>query len=131
MNKWITAKQLKQGCKAPYGLMKQAAKTATGRGGRLDGSVKSRTAKRASNDVKRYHDKDYAEDWSKLGPWGEEYERLNRQPARSRFDILTDEENRSVIKPRRPLGPKAPRALVLYCTYYVWAHDDYLVRSQV
>ena len=32
---------------------KQAAKTATGRGGRLDGSVKSRTAKRASNDVKR------------------------------------------------------------------------------
>jgi len=29
MNKWITAKLLKQGCKAPYGLMKQAAKTAS------------------------------------------------------------------------------------------------------
>jgi hypothetical protein len=29
MNKWITAKQPKQGSKAPYGLMKHAAKTAS------------------------------------------------------------------------------------------------------
>ena len=75
---------------------KEAAKTAVGRGGRLDGSVKSRTAKRASNDVKRFHDKDYEEDWSKIRPWGEEYERLNNGPGRSRFDMMVDEENRSV-----------------------------------
>ena len=90
---------------------KQAAKTATGRGGRLDGSVKSRTAKRASNDVKRFHDKDYDEDWSKLGPWGAEYERLNRQPGQSRFDMMTDEENRSVMKPLGPWGLWSPGAL--------------------
>ena len=29
MNKWITAKQPKQGSKAPYGLMKHAAKIAS------------------------------------------------------------------------------------------------------
>lgn len=75
---------------------KEAAKTAVGRGGRLDGSVKSRTAKRASNDVKRFHDKDYEEDWSKIRPWGEEYERRNNGPGRSRFDMMVDEENRSV-----------------------------------
>ena len=82
---------------------KQAAKTALGRGGRLDGSVSSRTAKRASNDVKRYHDKDYDEDWSKIRPWGEEYEHLNSTPAKSRFDMQTDDQNRSVLK---YLGPR-------------------------
>ena len=82
---------------------KQAAKTAVGRGGRLDGSVKSRTAKRASNDVKRFHDKDYDEDWSKLKPWGDDYERLNRAPAMSRFDIKLDDQRRSVS--HKSLGP--------------------------
>ena len=76
---------------------KQAAKTAVGRGGRLDGSVKSRTAKRVSNDVKRFHDKDYDEDcWSKIRPWGTEYERLNNGPGKSRFDMMVDDQNRSV-----------------------------------
>ena len=83
---------------------KQAAKTAVGRGGRLDGSVESRTAKRASNDVKRFHDKDYEEDWSKIRPWGAEYERLNNAPGPSRFDMMVDDQNRSVIK---SLGPWA------------------------
>ena len=59
----------------------KAAKTALGHGGRLDGSVSTRTAKRASNDVKRHHDKDYDEDWSKIRPWGADYERLNSTPA--------------------------------------------------
>ena len=75
---------------------KQAVKTAVGRGGRLDGSVKSHTAKRASNDVKRFHDKDYDEDWSKIRPWGTEYERLNNGPDKSRFDMMVDDQNRSV-----------------------------------
>ena len=88
---------------------KKAAETALGSGGRLDGSVCSRTAKRASNDLKRYHDKDYDEDWSKIRPWGEEYERLNSTPARSRFDMQTDDENRSVLKYKGP----GPRAVVL------------------
>ena len=75
---------------------KEAAKTAVGRGGRLDGSVHSRTAKRASNDVKRFHDKDYEEDWSKIRPWGAEYERLNRTPGASRFAMMVDDQNRCV-----------------------------------
>ena len=87
---------------------KQAAKTAVGRGGRLDGSVKSRTAKRASNDVKRFHDKDYDEDWSKIKPWGEDYERLNRAPGMSRFDMKVDDQRRSVS--HKSLGPMWPRA---------------------
>jgi len=45
--------------------------------GRMDGSVKSRTARRAANDVMKYHDKDYKEDWSKLEGWKREYERKN------------------------------------------------------
>ena len=122
---------------------KKAAKSALGHGGRLDGCISSRTAKRASNDVQHFHDKDYDEDWSKLGPWGEEYERLNRTPGQSRFDMKTDEQNRSVIKclgPRalvkglwcvEPLGPcLGPCALVVYCAY-VGAHDDHIVCSQV
>ena len=77
----------------------KAAKTALGHGGRLDGCVSTRTAKRASNDVKRHHDKDYDEDWSKIRPWGAEYERLNNTPAHSRFDMKTDEQNRLVLWP--------------------------------
>ena len=43
----------------------------------MDGSVNIRTTKRVSNDVKRYHDKDYEEGWSKLREWGREYEQKN------------------------------------------------------
>ena len=50
-----------------------------GEAGRMDGSVKSRTARRAANDVLKYHDKDYKEDWSKLAEWKREYERKNPQ----------------------------------------------------
>ena len=50
-----------------------------GTSGRMDGSVKSRTARRAANDVMKYHDKDYKEDWSKLEGWKREYERKNPQ----------------------------------------------------
>ena len=81
----------------------QAEKTTVGRDGRLDGSVQSVTVKRASNDVKRFHDKDYDEDWSKIRTWGTEYERLNSVPDKSRFDMLVDDENRSVFY--EPLGP--------------------------
>ena len=45
----------------------------------MDGSVKSRTARRAANDVLKFHDKDYKEDWSKLSEWKREYERKNPQ----------------------------------------------------
>ena len=48
-------------------------------GSRMDGSVKSRTARRAANDVMKYHDKDYKEDWSKLEGWKREYESKNPQ----------------------------------------------------
>ena len=41
-----------------------------GKGGRLDGSVKDYTARRALNQVKQCTDKDYIADWSKLEQWG-------------------------------------------------------------
>ena len=44
---------------------KKAAKTAVGRGDRLTDSVQSHTVKRTNNNVKRFNDKDYEEDWSK------------------------------------------------------------------
>ena len=50
-----------------------------GTSGRMDGSVTSRTARRAANDVMKYHDKDYKEDWSKLAGWKREYESKNPQ----------------------------------------------------
>ena len=84
--------------------------------------------------MKCFHDKDYDEDWSKLGPWGEDYERLNNAPGPSRFDMMIDDQNRSVIKSLGPwgllsVGPKGP---LLSCPLeYGWAHDDSLVRSQV
>ena len=57
-----------------------AAKQAIGgEAGLMDGSVKSRTARRAANDVLKFHDKDYKEDWSKLAEWKREYERKNPQ----------------------------------------------------
>ena len=83
---------------------KIAAKNALGEGGRLDGSVHKRTAKRASNDVKRYHDKDYDEDWSKLRQWGREYERKNNN---SRFLLQINEETSRLM-----LGPWAHVACV-------------------
>ena len=81
---------------------KNAQETATSHAGRMDGSVNERTAKRASNDVKRYHDKDYDEDWSKLRQWGREYENKNRN---SRFHLqINADTNRCV---RGPIHPRA------------------------
>ena len=45
-----------------------------GAAGRLDGSINNRTARRAKNDVMKFHDKDYDDDWSKLEGWKREYE---------------------------------------------------------
>ena len=78
---------------------KTAADAATSSGGRLDGSVSKRTAKRASNDVKRFHDKDYKEDWSKLRQWGREYEQKNRN---SRFRLQINEDTNRCVK--GPIG---------------------------
>ena len=55
-----------------------------GKGGRVDGSVKEYTARRALNQVKQCADKDYIADWSKLEEWGREFERIN--PG-SRFEL--------------------------------------------
>ena len=63
-------------------------------GNRLDGSVVKRIAKRESNVVKRYHDKDDSEDWSKLGQWGAEYEAKN---VNSRFHIQVNPDTRRLF----------------------------------
>ena len=49
-----------------------------GSSGRMDGSVDPVTARRAKNDIMRYHDKDYDQDWSKLEGWKSEYEAKNK-----------------------------------------------------
>ena len=60
-------------------------------GNRLDGSVTKRIDKREVNVIKRSHDTNYSEDWSKLGQWGAEYETKN---VNSRFHIQVHPDRR-------------------------------------
>ena len=71
---------------------KTAAKEALGgSSGRMDGSVKTYTVKRAMNDIKHVWKHDYADDWHKIQSWGREYERKN---PRGKFHLQVDDENR-------------------------------------
>ena len=71
-------------------------------GDRMEGSVNIRTVKRVSNDMKRYHDKDYEEDWSKLRD--REYEQKNHSLCFRLLQINKD-TNRCVTGTHVPLGP--------------------------
>ena len=87
---------------------KKAVKNAIGgESGRLDGSVNEHTARRARNDIMRYHDHDYEEDWSKLEGWKNEYEEKN---PRSRCVFQDNPLSRGIHM--YVLGPKV-------CTYWV------------
>jgi len=71
---------------------KNGAKEALGgTTGRVAGSVKNYTAKRAVNDIKHFWIHDYKHDWNKLRSWGREYERKNPQ-AKCHIDV--DSEGR-------------------------------------
>ena len=70
---------------------KAAAKSALSSHGRLAGSVKDFTARRARNTIKHFNDVDYEDDWSKLNEWGQKFMELNPQCM---FDLEKDEENR-------------------------------------
>ena len=70
---------------------KAAAKSALSSHGRLAGSVKDYTARRARNTIKHSNDVDYDDDWSKLNEWGQKFMQLNPQCI---FDLEKDEENR-------------------------------------
>ena len=70
---------------------KAAAKSALCSHGRLAGSVKDFTARRARNTIKHSNDVDYDDDWSKLNEWGQKFMQLNPQCI---FDLEKDEENR-------------------------------------
>ena len=59
--------------------------------GRMSGSVKDFTARRARNTINHFNDKDYDDDWSKLNEWGQKFMELNPQCL---FDLEKDEENR-------------------------------------
>ena len=72
---------------------KEAAKLALGKNGRIAGSVKEHTARRARNTIKHYNAQDYDDDWSKLNEWGHEFMSKNRQ---SFFHLEKDEDGRSV-----------------------------------
>ena len=86
---------------------KEAAKLALGVDGRLDGSVKEHTARRARNTIKHYGDLDYDDDWSKLNAWGEKFMALN---PRSYFHLQKDDEGRLVTA---CTGPKCVWAQTL------------------
>lgn len=70
---------------------KAAAKSALSSHGRLAGSVKDYTARRARNTIKHSNAVDYDDDWSKLNEWGQKFMELNPQCI---FDLEKDEENR-------------------------------------
>ena len=70
---------------------KAAAQLALSSNGRLAGSVKPRTARRARNTIKHFNDVDYDDDWSKLNEWGHKFMDLNPQCI---FHLEKDEENR-------------------------------------
>ena len=73
---------------------KEAATLALGYDGRMDGSVKDYTARRARNTIKHYDAFDYDDDWSKLNQWGRRFAEMN--PG-SMFDLQMDDEGRLVI----------------------------------
>ena len=76
---------------------KTAAREALGgSSGRVAGSVKSYTAKRAVNDVKHFWKNDYQHDWNKLRSWGKEYERKNPN-GKFHIETETDTEERCPI----------------------------------
>ncbi len=56
---------------------KNAAQESLGQFGRMAGSVKDYTARRAFNHVKHYCENHYDDDWCKLAGWAREYERKN------------------------------------------------------
>ena len=71
---------------------KNGAKEALGGpAGRVAGSVKNYTAKRAVNDIKHFWIHDYKHDWNKLRSWGREYERKN---PRAKCHIEVDSDGR-------------------------------------
>ena len=61
--------------------------------GRVTGSVKDHTARRARNTINRYDTVDYDDDWSKLNEWGHQFMEMNPQ---SLFHLEKDDEGRSV-----------------------------------
>ena len=70
---------------------KAAAESALCSHGRLAGSVKDFTARRARNTIKHSNDVDYDDDWSKLNEWGQKFMEMNPHCI---FDLEKDEENR-------------------------------------
>ena len=79
---------------------KEASNLALGTNGRIAGSVKEHTARRARNTIKHYNANDYDDDWSKLNEWGHQFMAMNPQ---SFFHLEKDDEGRSVTM--RVLGP--------------------------
>ena len=72
----------------------ESAKLSLGFNGRMDGSVKEYTARRARNTIKHYDAKDYEDDWCKLNHWGHQFVAMN--PG-SFFHLEKDDEGRLVI----------------------------------
>ena len=100
---------------------KEAAKLALGLGGRMSGSVKEHTARRARNTLKHYDLNDYDDDWSKLNEWGHKYMELNPE---SRFHLEKDESNGLVYWAHIVCGPKLMYWAHIVCgpKLMYWAH---------
>jgi len=74
---------------------KESVKLALGSNGRLAGSVKEHTARRARNTIKHYNANDYDDDWSKLNEWGQQFMDMNPQ---SLFHLEKDDDGRLVTE---------------------------------
>ena len=94
---------------------KAALKALGGRVGRIAGSVKDFTARRARNEIKNWSHKDYAADFCKMRQWGREYERKN-PGGRFRFHL---EPGTNRLGPGYMLGPGRYRMHVA-----CWARTD-------
>ena len=110
---------------------KEAAKLALGIAGRMSGSIKEHTARRARNTLKHFDLNDYDDDWSKLNEWGHKYMEMNPE---SRFHLEPDDSNGLVLGPYclwaqvNVLGPYCLWAQVnVLGPYCLWAQVDVLL----
>ena len=99
--------------------VKEAVKLTFGSDGRMSGSVKEHTARRARNTLKHFDLNDYDDDWSKLNEWGHKYMELNPE---SRFHLEQDESNRLISGPGYTVS-----ILLVLCgpKLMYWAHIVY------
>ena len=104
---------------------KKAAESALGgHTGRMDGSVKSFTARRARNEINNWNHKDYEADFCKLRQWGREYEQKN--PG-GRFRFKLEEGTNRLVQCRARVLCWAQSCRACWAREKSWAQDKMLL----